>query len=118
MTETVVVLVTAPSAEKAAEIARAVVLEKLAACGNVIPGIRSIYAWEGKIHDEAEALLVLKVPRKRFQELCDRIVALHPYEVPSRAATSATSTGSSSRCTDRYLPLPYHHQAISTTSGA
>jgi periplasmic divalent cation tolerance protein len=82
MTETVVVLVTAPSAEKAAEIARAVVLEKLAACGNVIPGIRSIYAWEGKIHDEAEALLVLKVPRKRFQELCDRIVALHPYEVP------------------------------------
>ncbi|OFX21862.1 MAG: cation tolerance protein CutA [Anaeromyxobacter sp. RBG_16_69_14] len=82
MTETVVVLVTAPSAEKAAEIARAVVLEKLAACGNVIPGIRSIYAWEGKIHDEAEALLVLKAPRRRFQELCDRVVALHPYEVP------------------------------------
>jgi periplasmic divalent cation tolerance protein len=82
MTETIVVLVTAPSAEKAAEIARAVVLEKLAACGNVIPGIRSIYAWEGKIHDEAEALLVLKAPRKRFQELCDRVVALHPYEVP------------------------------------
>lgn len=82
MTETVVVLVTAPSAEKAAEIARTVVEEKLAACGNVIPGIRSIYAWEGKVHDEPEALLVLKAPRKRFQDLCDRVVALHPYEVP------------------------------------
>ncbi len=82
MTETVVVLVTAPTAEKAAEIARAVVEEKLAACGSVLPGIRSIYAWEGKIHDEPEALLVLKAPRKRFQELCDRVVALHPYDVP------------------------------------
>ena len=82
MTETVVVLVTAPSAEKAAEIARALVEERLAACGNVVPGVRSIYAWEGKIHDEAEALLVLKAPRKRLQDLCDRIVALHPYEVP------------------------------------
>ena len=82
MTETVVVLVTAPSAEKAAEIARAVVEEKLAACGNVIPSIRSIYAWEGKVHDEPEALLILKAPRKRFQDLCDRIVALHPYQVP------------------------------------
>jgi periplasmic divalent cation tolerance protein len=82
MSETVVDLVTAPSADKAAEIARAVVEEKLAACGNVIPAIRSIYAWEGKVHDEPEALLVLKAPRRRFQDLCDRIVALHPYEVP------------------------------------
>ncbi len=82
MTETVVVFVTAPSGEKAAEIARVVVQEKLAACGNVLPGIRSIYAWEGEMHDEAEALLVLKAPRRRFSELCDRVVALHPYEVP------------------------------------
>lgn len=82
MTETVVVLVTAPSAEKAVEIARVVVQEKLAACGNVLPGIRSIYAWEGEMHDDAEALLVLKAPRKRLQELCDRVVALHPYDVP------------------------------------
>jgi periplasmic divalent cation tolerance protein len=82
MSETMVVLVTAPSAEKAAEIARAVVEEQLAACGSVLPGIRSIYRWEGKVHDDAEALLILKAPRKRFQELCDRVVALHPYEVP------------------------------------
>ncbi len=80
--EALVVLVTTPTVEKAAEIARTLVEEKLAACGNVVPGIRSIYRWEGKLCDEAEALLVLKVPAKRFPELRDRIVALHPYEVP------------------------------------
>ena len=53
-----------------------------AACGNVLAGVRSIYRWQGAVHDEPEAMLVLKAPRKRFQELCDRIVALHPYEVP------------------------------------
>lgn len=86
MTETLVVLVTAPGAEEAARIARAVVEEKLAACGNVVPGVRSIYRWEGKVCDEQEALLVLKVPAKRFPELRDRVVALHPYQVPEVVA--------------------------------
>ena len=76
------VLVTAPSAEKAAELARAVVEERLAACGNVVPGLRSIYRWEGKVQDEPEALLVLKTTRARFEALRDRVLALHPYEVP------------------------------------
>jgi periplasmic divalent cation tolerance protein len=77
-----VVLVTAPSAERAAEIARAVVEERLAACGNVVPGLRSIYRWEGKLHDDAEALLVLKTTGDRFEALRARVLALHPYEVP------------------------------------
>src|SRR5574341_1343314 len=82
MTDAVVVLVTAPTADKAAEIARAVVEEKLAACGNVLSGVRSIYRWKGQVHEDAEALLVLKTQRKRFAELRDRILALHPYELP------------------------------------
>ncbi len=82
VSEAVVVLVTAPSAEKAAEIARALVDGKLAACGNVLPGIRSIYRWEGELHEDEEALLVLKAPRKRVDELCDRVLALHPYRLP------------------------------------
>ncbi len=86
MTETLVVLVTAPDAERAAAIARTLVEEKLAACGNVIPGVRSIYAWQGEICDEAEALLVLKIPAKRLPELRDRVAALHPYEVPEVVA--------------------------------
>jgi periplasmic divalent cation tolerance protein len=80
--ETLVVLVTAPTPERAAELARALVEERLAACGNVVPGVRSIYRWEGKVQDEAEALLVLKTTRARFDALRDRILALHPYEVP------------------------------------
>jgi periplasmic divalent cation tolerance protein len=81
-TDVLVVLVTAPSQEKAVEIARAVVEARLAACGNVVPGLRSIYRWEGRVHDDAEALLVLKTTRARFEALRDRVLALHPYEVP------------------------------------
>ncbi len=82
MTDALVVLVTTPTPERAAEIARAVVEERLAACGNVVPGLRSIYRWEGKVQDEPEALLVLKTTRARFEALRDRVLALHPYEVP------------------------------------
>lgn len=82
MTDALVVLVTAPTPERAAEIARALVEERLAACGNVVPGIRSIYRWEGKVQEDAEALLVLKTTRARFDALRDRVLALHPYEVP------------------------------------
>src|SRR5574337_1184294 len=77
-----VVLVTVPSAEKGAEMARALVEERLAACGNVVPGLRSLYRWEGKVQDDAEALLLLKTTRRRFGALRDRVLALHPYEVP------------------------------------
>jgi len=82
VTDALVVLVTAPTPERAAEIARALVEERLAACGNVVPGLRSIYRWEGKVQEDAEALLVLKTTRARFDALRDRVLALHPYEVP------------------------------------
>ena len=81
-TEAIVVLVTTPTPERAAEIARALVEERLAACGNVLPAIRSIYRWEGKVQDDQEALLVLKSTRDRFEALRDRVLALHPYQVP------------------------------------
>ena len=86
MTDTLVVLVTAPGAEEAARLARTLVEEKLVACGNVVPAVRSIDRWEGKVCDEQEALLVLKAPAKRFPELRDRILALHPYQVPEVVA--------------------------------
>ena len=82
MTEAIVVLVTTPTPERAAELARALVEERLAACGNVVPGLRSIYRWEGKLEDEAEALLVLKTTQARFEALKARVLALHPYAVP------------------------------------
>ena len=82
MTDAIIVLVTAPTVDKAAELARALVEEELAACGNVVPGLRSIYRWEGKVHDEAEALLILKTRAPLFEALRQRVVALHPYQCP------------------------------------
>lgn len=82
MTDVILVLVTAPSTDKAAELARALVEEGLAACGNILPGLRSIYRWEGKVQDEAEVLLLLKTRAALFEPLRARIVALHPYQVP------------------------------------
>ncbi|TVR60970.1 MAG: divalent-cation tolerance protein CutA [Gemmatimonadales bacterium] len=77
-----VVLVTAPDTEVAAGIAGALVSEGLAACGNVLPGLTSIYRWEGEIHRDPEALLVLKTQKGRVEALIRRIGELHPYDVP------------------------------------
>jgi periplasmic divalent cation tolerance protein len=82
MKDAVVVLVTVPSPEAGADLARALVEEGLAACGNVVPGVRSIYRWAGEIHDDAEALVLLKTERRLVQALKDRLPALHPYQVP------------------------------------
>lgn len=82
MTDALVVLVTVPGPDAAAGLARALVEERLAACGNVVPGLRSIYRWEGQVHDEAECLLVLKTTRARFEALREAVLRLHPYQVP------------------------------------
>ena len=87
MTEEVrVVLVTAPDTETAARIARALVEERLIACANLVPGIRSIYRWEGKIADEAEVLLVLKTRASACSAVAARVKALHPYALPEVVA--------------------------------
>ena len=82
MTDVRVVLVTCPHAEAAATLARTLVEERLAACGNVLPGLRSIYRWEGEVLDEPEVLLLLKTTAARFEALHERVLALHPYQVP------------------------------------
>jgi periplasmic divalent cation tolerance protein len=82
VTEALVVLCTAPTAEVAAGLAHALVEAGLAACGNVLPGLRSIYRWQGRVEDEAEALLVLKTTRARFPALREELLARHPYQVP------------------------------------
>ena len=82
MTEALLVLCTAPSAEVAAGLARALVEARLAACGNVLPGLRSIYRWQGRVEDEPEALLLLKTSRQGFPALRDELLRLHPYQVP------------------------------------
>ncbi len=82
MTDVLAVLVTVGSEEEALKIARAVVEEKLAACASIVPGIRSIYRWKGKICDEQELLLIMKTRTSLFPTLRDRVRELHSYELP------------------------------------
>jgi len=77
-----VVVTTLASEADAAKLARAVVKEGLAACGTLVPGARSIYAWKGAIEDSGEVLLVLKTTAPRERALAKRVRALHPYDVP------------------------------------
>ena len=81
-----VAISTAPDADTGARIAQALVEERLAACVNVVPGIRSIYRWQGAIEDEQEVLLVIKTHAERVAALAERLCALHPYEVPELLA--------------------------------
>jgi periplasmic divalent cation tolerance protein len=85
-----VVLMTAPDAEVGARLARALVEERLAACVNVVPGVRSIYRWEGRIQDDAEVLLIAKTRADRCDELAARVRALHPYALPEVLALAAS----------------------------
>jgi periplasmic divalent cation tolerance protein len=82
MTDALLVLTTLPSADAAAQVAKAVVGEKLAACANILPALRSIYRWQGRIEDENEVLVLLKTRSANFARLKARILELHPYEVP------------------------------------
>jgi len=78
----VVVLVTVPDQATAITLARALVGEKLAACVSILPGIRSIYTWEGSLCDEGELLCLAKTRRMLFPALRERVISLHPYQVP------------------------------------
>ena len=77
-----VVLTTAPTVEVARDLGSAVVGERLAACANVLPGVTSIYRWEGEVKREGEALVILKTTAGAVERLRARIVELHPYDVP------------------------------------
>jgi periplasmic divalent cation tolerance protein len=77
-----VVLVTAPSAEEAGRIGRALVDEHLAACANVVPAVASTYRWQGRVEEAGEALIILKTRQDLLGRLTERVKALHSYTVP------------------------------------
>jgi periplasmic divalent cation tolerance protein len=78
----ILVLTTADSIDLALKIASALVEQKEAACVNIVPGVRSIYRWEGKVCDDAELLLLIKSSADRFEAVRSRIRQIHTYEVP------------------------------------
>jgi len=81
-----VVLITAPRGEKAVSLARALVEARVAACVNVLDGVRSIYRWEGEVQDDGEALLVAKTTRASFEALKAKVLELHEYSCPEVVA--------------------------------
>jgi periplasmic divalent cation tolerance protein len=76
------VLTTLPDPERARTIAAEVVRLGLAACVSVLPGVHSVFQWQGKLDHADECLLLLKTTSKRYRDLESRLVALHPYELP------------------------------------
>lgn len=82
MSDVHVILVTAPDADAGAQIGRALVAERMVACVNLVPRVRSIYRWEGRVEEEDEVLLLIKTRADRLDAVRERVVALHPYDVP------------------------------------
>jgi len=78
----ILLLSTASSAEDARRLARLLVEERLAACVNVVGGVRSIYRWQGEVQEDGETLLLIKTSAERYAALAERLLAEHPYDTP------------------------------------
>lgn len=70
------------SPEQAPDLARSLVEDRLVACVNLLPGIRSLYRWEGEIQDDAEVLMILKTSPETLPRLLEELPRRHPYDVP------------------------------------
>lgn len=86
--EYLVIFCTVPDEDIAIKISNNLVNERLAACCNIVRGIRSIYAWEGQVCDDSEYLLIIKTKKNVYNKLEDKINNIHPYNVPEIIAVS------------------------------
>ncbi|NLI77244.1 MAG: divalent-cation tolerance protein CutA [Candidatus Riflebacteria bacterium] len=86
MTDKIVVLVTVPDQKTAETIANKLLKARLIACAQILPGLQSIYEWEGKVERSQEWLVILKSRSDAFETLSAKIQALHPYKVPQIVA--------------------------------
>ena len=80
--DTLWMISTTGSEKEARKIARSLVEERLAACANVIPGVRSFFYWEGRLCQEKEALILIKTMNSKAKKIMDKIKKIHSYEVP------------------------------------
>ena len=87
----IIALCTCPDQQSGEHIATVLVEERLAACVNRIAGVVSTYRWDGKLCRDEEQLLIIKTTRERFEVMRERVVALHPYEVPEVIAFDITA---------------------------
>ena len=82
MSEFIIIYITTASSEEAASIGKALVDERIAACANVLPGMTSIYRWDGKTQSGSEAVLILKTRKNLLAKAEIRIKDLHSYDTP------------------------------------
>ena len=82
MTEVLIVLCTCPDTAAARRLAAGLLERKWAACVNILPEIRSMYRWQGELHDEGEALMVVKTVHQAYAEVEAWLLQHHPYDVP------------------------------------
>ena len=75
------VLTTISDVEKGKSFAHQVIAKRLAACCNIVPGITSIYRWQGELNDDNECLIIMKTASNRYSELEEFVRSAHPYEV-------------------------------------
>ena len=80
--DNIIILSNTNSLDSAETIGNFLVKEKLAACVNIIPKIKSIYSWENKIVKDEEYLMLIKTKQSLFEQVKEKITLLHPYEVP------------------------------------
>jgi periplasmic divalent cation tolerance protein len=86
MTEMLIVFTTYEREEDAARVTRVLVEERLIACGNLLPGARSLYRWKGEVADQREVVVLMKTRKQDWPALISRLHELHPYETPECVA--------------------------------
>ena len=86
MTDKIVVLSTCATEEEAEKLARVLVEARVAACVTMVPGVRSVYRWQGAIESAAECLLIIKSSRQLFESLRMALEEAHAYDVPELLA--------------------------------
>lgn len=82
MTEKIIVLSNCGSEEEARRVARSLVEARLAACVNIVPGVQSIFHWQGAVQEEAEWMLIIKSTRSLFEGLRAELRKIHSYQTP------------------------------------
>lgn len=91
MNETVTIFCACPDEATAERLAHGLVENRHAACVNIIPAIRSVYAWQGKVESQAEALMLIKTSAEHFFLIEHWLTEHHPYEVPEVVAVKNES---------------------------
>lgn len=88
--DVILIYISVKNQDEANSIARTLVDEELCACVSIIPSVRSIYKYKGQVHDENEAILLVKTTSQLFTALKEKVIEIHSYETPEIIATQIT----------------------------